>query len=277
MTLIELVVVIAIIAVLIALLLPAIGTIRDAATRAQSSNNLRQTGLAITQFTDTHKGQLPSAGGDSLANSGESLFFCLLPYIEHGNYYKDVKANKIPPSSKLVVTVYISPADPSLPSDASGLASYAANAQVFRRNSTVLATYSDGTSNTIAFGEHYAFQCGNAQFNWFTWVPELVFNLPGGQTVLRRATFADRDVKTPPDAIPITGGAPPVSTGSIPGLTFQTAPRLLECDPRIAQSPHKSGMFALFGDGGVRFLAPSLSATVYWSALTPRGGEVTDW
>ena len=95
-TLIELLVVIAIIGVLIALLLPAVQSAREAARRAQCTNNLKQIGIALHNYHDQLGSFPPGAIADENRGSiwsGNSQMNVLswraliLPQMEGGNVY----------------------------------------------------------------------------------------------------------------------------------------------------------------------------------------------
>lgn len=102
-TLIELLVVIAIIGALMALLLPAVQSAREAARRSQCQNNLKQIGLAILNFESTYKA-LPTGGegtdfsvpanGGQAKFSRQGLFTVLLPFIEHSDLYMQMDMAK---------------------------------------------------------------------------------------------------------------------------------------------------------------------------------------
>jgi prepilin-type N-terminal cleavage/methylation domain-containing protein/prepilin-type processing-associated H-X9-DG protein len=78
-TLVELLVVIAIIGILVALLLPAIQSAREAARRAECTNNLRQMGIALLNYHDTHQVFPHGAGGSGTNWSWSAL---ILPHME---------------------------------------------------------------------------------------------------------------------------------------------------------------------------------------------------
>ncbi|MHC5541282.1 DUF1559 family PulG-like putative transporter [Singulisphaera rosea] len=81
-TLIEVLVVIAVITLLIGLLIPAVQMAREAARRAQCSNNLKQLGIGMHNYV-TACGSFPPAS----TGSSFSPQVMVLPYIEQANFY----------------------------------------------------------------------------------------------------------------------------------------------------------------------------------------------
>src|SRR6516225_8935189 len=80
-TMIELLVVVAIMGILLGLILAAVSKVREAGQRVESTNNLKHIMLAVHVFTDQHARQLPTIDGTG-PNPKRTLHAALLPYIE---------------------------------------------------------------------------------------------------------------------------------------------------------------------------------------------------
>jgi len=118
-------VVIAIIAVLIALLLPAVQQAREAARRSQCKNNLKQIALALHNYHDTF-GLFPYGGrgeGSTITHSRDSWFQRVLPYVDQAPMYNLLEADTtiyfwsgtsavIRQIGETVVSSFVCPSDP---------------------------------------------------------------------------------------------------------------------------------------------------------------------
>ncbi len=159
-TLIELLVVISIIAVLIALLLPAVQQAREAARRTQCRNHLKQLGLAIHNYHDASRMLPPRQTGPGTpalsASTGAnrwSGFVALLPFIDQAPLFSQIQSvNQVPWGGNAVWQAKI----PSLvcPSDSTGIdPSGSPNQQgylnyVFSAGDTLSSSGSNSTSTT---------------------------------------------------------------------------------------------------------------------------------
>ncbi|MBI1830914.1 MAG: DUF1559 domain-containing protein [Planctomycetes bacterium] len=278
-TLVEVLVVTAITAVLIGLLLVGVMKVRESANIAQSKDNLRQIVLATQNYAANHKGALPKLGPIDVVRDSRgsvtsltaikgspSLFIEILAYLDAQQpTRKKGKYHAFP--------IFLSPSDPTageaLAKDAA-VSSYAANAEVFLENPNLARTFTDGSSSTIAFAEHYAYNCNGHNYPY--WLVGRATNLLyGGHS--HRPSFADVG-----DIVPVTSGNPPVSMPSYlrhtpPVTTFQVAPSIKHCRSFLAQTPHPGGMLVAMADGAVRQLAPGIAPTTFWALVTPAGGE----
>jgi prepilin-type N-terminal cleavage/methylation domain-containing protein len=283
MTLLELLVVIAIIAMLLGLLLPAVQEVREATLFQKSLNNLRQINLATHNYSDNRNSRLPSLATDYPDGSRPTVFVELLPYLEHESLYRYYRSggSGLPPY--MAVDVYLNPLDPSraiIPVEAyrGGITttSYACNAHVFDGTPHLNSTFTDGTSHTILYTEHYGYYCKGTQFHYFgNYINPRLAEVAG-----TRPTFADGGPivgkgNNCGDFYPITSGNPPTSQ-ALGNVTFQVRPRREDCDPRLPNATSSRGLQIALADGSVRVFAPATAPHVFWGAVTPNGGEIVE-
>jgi prepilin-type processing-associated H-X9-DG protein len=334
-------VVIAIIAILIGLLLPAVQKVREAAARMSCSNNLKQMSLALHNCNDTHN-RLPPMAGTFGSAYYAPLMFHILPFIEQDNVVKMAKWSgfTIPlwdtpgPTAgsylrQTYIKTYVCPTDPTRGLNPAtdwfpGDISYGGNFQVFGERRTppynaasqlnfasewdgkgsIPATFADGTSNTIVFGEKLAYCPGTKRNAGAIFQIPSISNGPpnssnnvGGtwwmRGVFRSGALTGGSISAgTPDSFPgdrlsavFGGGRAADGTRWYTGIDsmFQSQPAPLTqqgpCDRGVASGYHSGGINIGLGDGSVRFVRAGLNPVTWWSAMTPDRGEVlgNDW
>jgi prepilin-type N-terminal cleavage/methylation domain-containing protein/prepilin-type processing-associated H-X9-DG protein len=306
-TLIELLVVIGVIAILIALLMPAVQKVRESASRSECINNLKQMALACHNFHNDYK-KLP-AGNTSFDTSFGSPYYGwswqaqILPYVEQGAIHKLAKTyaetvNVYPyeppdgnPAIAIQVPFYTCPSD-SRPLSISyvdgftvSFTSYlgvsgqtadptppapdtAARDGIFYMSSKVrMIDIQDGASNTLLIGERPP--SSDLLFGWYFAGGGYDMWGEAGDNVLgvREYKYARSAIKWSEAA-----GITPITCADT-YVNFQMGDIRNNCDQIHYWSMHPGGANFALADGSVRFITYESDALL--PALASRaGGEV---
>lgn len=292
-TLIELLVVISIIGILIALLLPAVQSARQAAQRIQCQNNMKQVVLAVHNLHTSNRVLPPMCAACADPNVAScftptesaygkhnyTLFQFLLPYLEQDAVFKKLAITGYAGGQyNQVLTALRCPSDPSSlkgfcqttygGANNWAVSNYAANNYVFgnpvagnTQGYAKFAAIPDGLSNTIFFSEIYG-TCGTS----------------GLSTLLWGSLWADANSVWRPGYN--LGTSKNGVTGYPPAPMFQVTPHYMTtCDPSRSQSGHAAGVNVGIGDGSVRFVAQGVDANTWAYVNDPRDRNAisTEW
>jgi prepilin-type N-terminal cleavage/methylation domain-containing protein/prepilin-type processing-associated H-X9-DG protein len=270
-TLIEVLVVFAIIGILMSLLFPAVQKVRETAALTQCKNNMRQIGLAMHNY-HVNYGKFPTASSPTTA----SAFTLILPYVEQDNIRRvyDVNVSPVSPPNntvtKLPVAIYLCPWMPPPPAPLDAYTTYYASyaVSIGSKYAWGPATADDGiivrhqTSDGIRLTDvtSYTMLAGEMGFQLqdYTFTSGPYAGAPrGGNT-----SWAY--------------GYPSYSFGStlVRMNTKTYGPTLEQGGLTAFRSDHNFGCHFLFGDGSVRFLFDGITLEAYRALSTRNGGEV---
>ena len=282
-TLIELLVVIAIIAILIALLLPAVQQARDAARRTANRNNLKQLGIALHNYHETHNmfppGWIGASSGTANVegNSGFGWGTLILPQLEQRPLHEriDFSQSMTAPVNAVarttVLSVFRNPSDPS--PDFWTIDDEATGAPLLRLPTANYIGNFGTTELADCEGKPVGFQCrGNGMFHHNSSIR--MRDVRDGTS----NTYHVGERKTNERATPAWHST---WVGVVPGGEEAFARILGIADHTVNyggahlddfSSYHSAGAFFLFVDGRVRFISANMSLQIH-QALATRAGE----
>lgn len=137
------------------LLLPAVQKVREAASRTQDQNNLKQIALAFHNYHDTYRGLPPAAICDKAGKPLLSWRVAILPFIEQDNLYRQFKLDEPWDSEHnrklipLMSPIYALPNAPSKPGE-THYRVFVGNGALFDLDKKVgFNQITDGLSNTL--------------------------------------------------------------------------------------------------------------------------------
>ena len=304
-TLIELLVVIAIIAVLIGLLLPAVQASREQARRAQCTNNLKQLGLALANYTTTHNGLPPGYVSiwDTFLNKdagpGWGWASMILPQLEQQPLFQSINferpISEAPNATARVsrLSMYLCPSDNIAPTwKPSNGSVWIYLGKIYETSFPICDVSSSNYVGVFGVGEPGVDGDGTFFRNSFVRYAEISDGLSNTMVVGERSITlnAGRGEATwvgsvpnavlwscAPDPWDPDGGVCRKEDGS--GMTLgHTGEGHGPGDPwgDVNQflSRHGKGAYFLYGDGHVRYLNNSINYNVYKALSTRAGGEV---
>jgi prepilin-type processing-associated H-X9-DG protein/prepilin-type N-terminal cleavage/methylation domain-containing protein len=290
-TLVELLVVLAVTALIFALLLPAVQSARETARRAQCTNNLRQIGQAVLNF-ESSKGALPSGAG----LGGYSAFAQVMHHLEPtvgASINLRVRAGDDANSTLMgtSISVLLCPSDYGA-NYSLGSSNYAANHssgfQMYKGNGTFpggrpvrLQSITDGTSNTAAISEWVVFlSLSGARPDSFGGVFLEPEDLTGPAELDQFAAACDRMTETnplhPKGTDWMGGGIGETRYNHVLPINHHSCTDAGDVlrGALTAGSRHPGGANVLFVDGHVRFIPDSINLQIWRAVGSRNGGEL---